>query len=41
MPRTHSWELRVDVKTGLTAGFLVACSGLLVMIALRGYTIYG
>jgi hypothetical protein len=41
MPRTHSWELRVDAGTALTAGFLAACSGLLVLIALRGYTIYG
>lgn len=40
MPRTHSWELRVDARTALTAGFLAACTGLLALIALRGYTIY-
>jgi hypothetical protein len=37
----HDWDLRVDARTALTAGFLAACSGLLAMIALRGYTIYG
>jgi len=41
IPRTHSWELRVDARKALTAGFLAACTGLLAMIALRGYTIYG
>ncbi len=41
IPRTHSWELRVDQRTALTAGFLAACTGLLALIALRGYTIYG
>ena len=41
IPRTHSGQLRVDVRTALTAGFLAACVGLLAVIALRGYTIYG
>ena len=39
--RTHSWDLRVGLRTALTAGFLAACGDLLAMIALRGYTIYG
>jgi hypothetical protein len=39
--RTHSWELRADLRTALTAAFLAACGGLLAVIALRGYTIYG
>jgi len=29
------------VRTALTAGFLTACGGLLAVIAMRGYTIYG
>jgi hypothetical protein len=41
IPRTYSGELRVDPRTALTAGFLAACTGLLALIALRGYTIYG
>jgi hypothetical protein len=39
--RTCGWELRVYLRTALTAGFLAACGGLLAVIALRGYTIYG
>jgi hypothetical protein len=38
---THSWEPRADLRTALTAAFLAACGGLLAVIALRGYTIYG
>ena len=37
----RGWRLRVCPRTVLTAGFLAACGGLLVVIALRGYTIYG
>jgi hypothetical protein len=33
--------LRVYLRTALTAGFLTACGGLLAVIAVRGYTIYG
>jgi hypothetical protein len=33
--------LRIHLRTALTAGFLMACGGLLAVIALRGYTIYG
>ena len=33
--------LRIHVRTALTAGFLTACGGLLAVIAMRGYTIYG
>jgi hypothetical protein len=33
--------LRARLGTALTAGFLAACGGLLVVIAMRGYTIYG
>ena len=44
--RNPSWprcgqELRLHARTALTAGFLTACGGLLAVIALRGYTIYG
>lgn len=39
--RTHGWELHGDLNTTLTAAFLAACAGLLVLLALRGYTIYG
>jgi hypothetical protein len=39
--RTHSWELHGDLRTALTTGFLAACGGLLAVLALRGYTIYG
>jgi hypothetical protein len=39
--RTHAWGLRVYLRTAMTAGFLTACGGLLAVIALRGYTIYG
>jgi hypothetical protein len=41
VPRPYGSELRVDARTALTAGFVAACTGLLAMIALRGYTIYG
>ena len=37
--RDHGF--RIHVRTALTAGFLTACGGLLAVIALRGYTIYG
>ena len=44
--RSPSWPrrgqgLRIHARTALTAGFLTACGGLLAVIALRGYTIYG
>jgi hypothetical protein len=39
--RTRGCQLRVCLRTALEAGFLAACGGLLVVIALRGYTIYG
>jgi hypothetical protein len=39
--RTHGWELHGDLNTALTAGFFAACAGLLALLALRGYTIYG
>lgn len=39
--RTHGWELHRDLNTALTAGFFAACAGLVAVLALRGYTIYG
>ena len=39
--RTRAGEFRVHLSTALTAGFLAACGGLLAVIALRGYMIYG
>jgi hypothetical protein len=39
--RTSCWKLRLHLRTALTVGFLAACGGLLAVIALRGYTIYG
>jgi hypothetical protein len=38
---TRGLGLRPCLRTALTAGFLTACGGLLAVIALRGYTIYG
>jgi hypothetical protein len=38
--QTRGWELRVCLTAALT-GFVAACGGLLAVIALRGYTIYG
>ena len=38
--RTRGWKLRISLRTALT-GFMAACGGLLAVIALRGYAIYG
>jgi hypothetical protein len=35
------WEPRFYLRTAVAAGFLAACCGLLAVISLRGYTIYG
>ena len=37
----RGWRPRARLRTALTTGFLTACGGLLAVIAMRGYTIYG
>jgi hypothetical protein len=39
--RRPSWQLAFIPRTAVGAGFLAMCGGLLAVIALRGYAIYG
>jgi hypothetical protein len=41
MWRRPSWQLAFIPRTAVGAGFLAMCGGLLAVIALRGYAIYG